>query len=323
MQGRIVPRRARPEPTTEGILKPHDSVQTGSGKAISRGAAPLTGANARCNQQVAERLQEAADLLAATEGDPFRIAAYHKASESVAHLDRDLREMARGGTEALETIPGVGHSISRAIMQMIETGRWAYLEQLRGSADPVRLFQMIPGIGPGLATRIHDTLHVSTLEQLEDAAHHGRLDEVPGMGARRAKMLRVALAEMLSRVRRRGGAPVREPGVDLLLDVDREYRERSGELPKIAPRRFNPTGEAWLPVLHTQRGEWSFTALYSNTATAHELGREHDWVVIFFGSDHAPEGQRTIVSEGHGPLAGRRVVRGRETECHHFYEAGT
>ena len=29
---------------------------------------------------------------------------------------------------------------------------------------------MIPGIGPELAQRIHDTLHVSTLEQLDAAA---------------------------------------------------------------------------------------------------------------------------------------------------------
>jgi hypothetical protein len=29
---------------------------------------------------------------------------------------------------------------------------------------------------------------------------------------------------------------------------------------------------AWLPVLHSVRGTWHFTALYSNTARAHQLG---------------------------------------------------
>ena len=81
---------------------------------------------------------------------------------------------------------------------------------------------------------------------------------------------------------------------------------------KIAPRRFNPKGEAWLPVLHTQRGDWHFTALFSNTARAHELGRVRDWVVIY-GEDKAHgERQYTVVSATHGALAGRRVVRGRE-----------
>jgi putative hydrolase len=38
----------------------------------------------------------------------------------------------------------------------------------------------------------------------------------------------------------------------------------------IAPKRFNPDGKAWLPILHTSRGSWHFTALYSNTVLAHE-----------------------------------------------------
>lgn len=89
----------------------------------------------------------------------------------------------------------------------------------------------------------------------------------------------------------------------------------SGSLPKIEPRRFNPSGEAWLPILHTERGEWRFTALFSNTARAHELGRTRDWVVIYFHLDSGPEGQRTVVTETRGRLKGHRVVRGREADC--------
>jgi putative hydrolase len=112
--------------------------------------------------------------------------------------------------------------------------------------------------------------------------------------------------------------------VALLLDVDREYSEKAGEgsLPTIAPRRFNPEGQAWLPVLHTRRDPWHFTALYSNTAMAHELGRTRDWVVIYFYDDHHQEGQHTVVTETQGPLRGRRVVRGLEAECGEVYRLG-
>jgi hypothetical protein len=112
-----------------------------------------------------------------------------------------------------------------------------------------------------------------------------------------------------------------EPSVELLLDVDREYREKaeSGGLPTIAPRRFNPEGRAWLPVLHTSRDEWHFTALFSNTARAHELKRTLDWVVLYFYDHQHVEKQRTVVTESRGPLAGRRVVRGREAECRAHY----
>jgi hypothetical protein len=138
-------------------------------------------------------------------------------------------------------------------------------------------------------------------------------------------MLRAALSEMLARIRPRRAQEPQEPAVDLLLDVDREYREKAeaGRIPKIAPKRFNPKGEAWLPILHTRRGSWHFTALYSNTALAHRLGKSRDWIVLYFHSDGGAEAQRTIVSESRGALAGRRVVRGREPECIAYYRAQT
>ena len=48
---------------------------------------------------------------------------------------------------------------------------------------------------------------------------------------------------------------IEEPTLAELLEVDEEYRYAAAadKLKKIAPRRFNPAGEAWLPVLHTTR----------------------------------------------------------------------
>jgi hypothetical protein len=112
------------------------------------------------------------------------------------------------------------------------------------------------------------------------------------------------------------------PSCKVLLDVDREYREkaRAGLLPKIAPRRLNPDREPWLPVLHTRYGPWEFTALFSNTELAHELHRTHDWVVIFFTDPDGEDGQFTVVTERRGRLTGQRVVRGREPECGRYYD---
>jgi hypothetical protein len=78
-----------------------------------------------------------------------------------------------------------------------------------------------------------------------------------------------------------------QPSVEELLDVDREYRQKAaaGELPLTAPQRFNPTGDRWLPVLHTRRGSRRYTALYSNTERARRLGRLRDWVVLYVRDD--------------------------------------
>jgi hypothetical protein len=257
-------------------------------------------------------------LLTAQGANPFRISAYRRASDAIEALDADVRSVAEvGGHTALEAIPGVGPSIAGAVTEMLVTGRWGFLERLKGAADPEVLFCSVPGIGPSLAHRIQATLQLDSLEALEGAAHDGRLRKVPGFGARRIAMVRSALTQLLARIRPPAARIADEPEVRLLLDVDREYREgaTSGTLRKISPKRFNPGGDAWLPILHTVRGRWHFTALFSNTALAHQLGRTGDWVVIYFHRDARPEGRRTVVTETQGPACGRRTVRGREPEC--------
>jgi len=277
------------------------------------------------NLQVAQRLEQLADLLEQQGANPFRVGAYRRAAKTAAGLDLDLRELfEQEGLKGLEALPDIGSGIAAAIREMVLTGRWSKLDRLRGELDPVRLFQTVPGIGPALARTLHEELHVDTLEALELAAHDGRLEQVPGIGARRAALLRAALATMLaSRLPRKRGV-TDGPAIDELLAVDAEYlREAAaGRLPTIAPRRFNPEGRAWLPILHAQRGGWHFTALFSNTARAHELGMTGDWVVIYFydDKDHH-EGQHTVVTETRGPLTGQRVVRGRERECRDHYAA--
>jgi DNA polymerase (family X) len=112
-------------------------------------------------------------------------------------------------------------------------------------------------------SRLDGELHVDTLEALELAALDGRLAEVPGIGERRAAAIRAEFSERLDHWRIKALTASHAPPVALLLDVDHEHRKKAkaGKLRTIAPKRFNPTGEAWLPVLHTVRGNWRFTSL--------------------------------------------------------------
>jgi hypothetical protein len=278
------------------------------------------------SEEVAQALRQAAEILHAQGANPFRVSAYRRAADTIGSVGGLRGLYAAQGRPGLDALPGIGPGIAAAIAEILDTGRWAQLDRLRGSLDPAMLFRTVPGIGPELAVRIHDTLGVDTLEALESACYDGRLRAVAGVGARRGAAIRAALGDILGRPRwrrqREPGPSAAEPPVEVLLDVDREYREAalSGRLPLIAPRRFNPDNVAWLPVLHTMRDGWHFTALYSNTAQAHELGRTRDWVVLYFYDDGHAERQRTVVTEmRHGALAQRRVVRGRESECLDHY----
>jgi len=270
------------------------------------------------NQRVAERLREAADLFEQQGANPFRVRAYRNAAATVAELQRDLRELVQNeGLKGLRELPTIGKGIAAAVYELLTMGRWNQLERLRGTLDPVHLFCSVPGISLRLAQRIQDTLNIDTLEALEAAAHQGDLERVQGIGPRRAAALRGTLANILGRVRSRRVATGHVPSVEVLLDVDEEYREKAGvgELPAIAPKRFNPLNLPLLPVLHGRRGDWHFTAMYSNSPRAHELGRTRDWVVVYCYDQDYREGQSTIVTENKGILSGRRVVRGREPEC--------
>jgi putative hydrolase len=270
----------------------------------------------RLNEDVAGRLEEVARLLEAQGANRFRVRAYDRAAETVRRVPRPISELIeQEGMEGLQALPGVGISIARAIRDMLAHGRLAMLERLRGESDPTNLLASVPGIGRTLADRLYHDLGIETLEDLEAAAHDGRLEQLLGFGTKRLAGIRDSLAHRLQRIKPPAVTNHRAPSVTEILDVDREYREKAaaGELVKIAPRRLNPSRAAWLPVLHTTRGRRHYTALFSNTALAHRLGRTNDWVVIYWDNGRG-ERQCTVITAGHGPLKGQRIVRGRESE---------
>jgi putative hydrolase len=275
------------------------------------------------NEDIAGRLEEVAYILGEQGANPFRSQAYHRAANTLRGLSRSVADIfAEDGLSGLEQLPGIGESIARSIRDVLLHGRLAMLDRLRGESDPMALFRSVPGIGPVLAHRLLEDLGIESLEELEAAAHDGRLETLAGVGAKRLAGIRDSLAHRLGRVRRPvepSSAPP-EPAVDEVLDVDRAYREQAaaGHLKLIAPRRFNPKGEAWLPVLHTQRGPRHYTALFSNTARAHKFSKTHDWVVLFYDGGRG-ERQCTVITSDRGALRGRRIVRGREAECAEYY----
>ncbi|NQT13548.1 MAG: DNA polymerase III [Planctomycetes bacterium] len=283
------------------------------------------------NHEVARRLDEIAERLEAQAGSPFRVRAYAAAAETLRGLDRSVAEIVRReGLPGLRSLPGIGRSLALTIERLAGSGRSTLLERLRAKSAPEKVFATVPDIGSGLARQIHDRLGIETLAELEAAANDGRLAQVPGMGSKRVLAVRESLA---GRFRRRRvpaststfeSPPLDEPPVAELLDVDRQYRvlAEADRLPRIAPRRFNPTAEAWLPVLHTQRGGAHYTAMYSNTARAHELEATRDWVVIYRNGPRA-RGRWTVITSRYGALEDRRIVRGREGECAAHYRLQT
>lgn len=274
------------------------------------------------NLQIAQRFEEVADLLEQQSSNSFRVRAYRRAADTLRHTARSVQDILDAEGEAgLEALEGIGGVLARQIRMMVAFGRLPILERLRGESDPEALLASVPGIGRKTAERLHRDLEIDTLEELETAAHDGRLESLAGLGPKKIAGVIDSLQGRLSRVPRAIPRSLDEPAVDDLLSVDEEYRHKAaaGELKRIAPRRFNPNNETWLPILHTRRSGREFTALFSNTARAHKLERTGDWVIIYCDHDGGDR-QYTVVTARDGTLEGKRVVRGLEAECRTHYE---
>ena len=74
--------------------------------------------------QCADRLREAADLLQAQGANPYRVAAYRKAADTICGLSGEaiVDLVDREGVDGLDRLPHVGRGIAMAIVEMVRTG---------------------------------------------------------------------------------------------------------------------------------------------------------------------------------------------------------
>lgn len=135
---------------------------------------------ARTNEAVEALLQEYADLLSISGGDPFRVRTYDKAARSVGGYHADLATLDERG---LQAIPNVGGSTAAKIKEALETGTFHQLEELREKVPAgVREMISIPGLGPKKAMLLYKDLRIASVQELADAIHGERLKGMKGFG---------------------------------------------------------------------------------------------------------------------------------------------
>ncbi len=138
------------------------------------------------NAEIARVLGEVADLLDIEGADRFRVLSYRRGAEVVTNQSRELASVvAEGGAKALRAIPGLGESLAKKIVEMVETGRLGYHEELKGKYPPTLLDLLrVPGLGPRKVAEIYRELGIASLDDLAEAAQEHRLRDLPGMGAK-------------------------------------------------------------------------------------------------------------------------------------------
>lgn len=149
------------------------------------------------NKEIADLFEAIADMLAIRGDQVHRILAYRRAAENIRDLGRDVRAYAADGR--LTDIQGVGATLAAKIEELLKTGKLEFYERLSAEIPPelVSLLR-VEGLGPKRVKQVYDTLGVTTLEGLAEAAAAGKLSQLPGMGAKSEANIKASL-ELLSR----------------------------------------------------------------------------------------------------------------------------
>ncbi|MFN2190265.1 MAG: DNA polymerase/3'-5' exonuclease PolX, partial [Candidatus Promineifilaceae bacterium] len=135
------------------------------------------------NREIAEIFERVAAMLSIRGDQYHRILAYQRAAENIRELTRDLRQIDEEG--ALTTIPSIGATLEKKIQEMLYTGHLEFYEKLSEEIPPslVDLLR-IEGLGPKKVSLIYRELHITTIDELAQAAAEGKLRSLPGMGAK-------------------------------------------------------------------------------------------------------------------------------------------
>ncbi len=167
------------------------------------------------NSDVADALDELADVSEILGEQGFRVLAYRRAATRIRETASSIAELALAGRA--KELPGIGATIEAKIAELTETGQLTALEKRRAEVPgEVTQFLRLPGLGPKTAARIWRELGVTSLEGLRVAAEQQRVRTLQGLGAKSEERILGALAKGL------GPAPERRGLLGVGLPVVRE-----------------------------------------------------------------------------------------------------
>jgi DNA polymerase (family 10) len=170
------------------------------------------------NSDVADRLDELADLSEVLGEQGFRVLAYRRAATRIRESASSIAELALAGRA--KELSGIGATIEAKIVELTETGQMAALEKRRAEVPgEVTQFLRLPGLGPKTAARIWRELGVTSLDELREAAEQERVRTLQGLGPKSEERILAALAKGL------GPEPERRGLLGVGLPVVREVVE--------------------------------------------------------------------------------------------------
>jgi len=150
-------------------------------------------------KDLARMLAETADLMEVLGESGFRVNAYRKAARALERYQGELEELRAAGFASLA---GIGKGLAAALEEIVVSGGFDYLEELRGQVPPgVSELFAVQGLGPRRIRALWQA-GVDSLEELVRAAEEGRIAAMPGFGQKSQQAILEAARFALANVRR-------------------------------------------------------------------------------------------------------------------------
>jgi len=167
---------------------------------MSDSGEPEGGSQTIDNETIARVLQQIADMLEFKNENPFKFRSYQMAAETIGSMGTPVADIvSQGGASELQKIPGIGKTISTQILEIVQTGKSAYFEELTRDVPATVLdLRKVSGIGLKTAQLLYRDLGVKSLEDLSALEQAGRLSSVSGLGEKTLARISNSLARLLN-----------------------------------------------------------------------------------------------------------------------------
>ena len=144
-------------------------------------------------ENLAEVLEEIAQLLELKAKNPFKIRAYRQSAETVRNCDGDIVELA--DKNELTGIKGIGDALRDNLHALASTGKLEFYEKLRAEFPP-GLFELfdVQGLGPKKVKALYESLAIASVADLKAACDANKVAGLPCFGAKTQTKILEAIA---------------------------------------------------------------------------------------------------------------------------------
>jgi DNA polymerase (family X) len=144
------------------------------------------------NEVIAESFSLLAKLMDIHGENPFKIKSYAAAAFSIDKLTEELKSIPR---EKILTVKGIGPSIGKQIIEILDSGELPQLHEIIGKTPPGVIEMLrIKGLGPKKISTVWKEMEIESIGELMYACNENRLLLYKGFGEKTQNNIRDTIA---------------------------------------------------------------------------------------------------------------------------------